>query len=463
MSSYNSSPISSGFIDLATYDELEKYMYSGQDATAYFVRETRKSTWFTTIPVVLQTVSGTPDFDSEFSVSISRAGDYLLNTWIRLGIPAVSVNNKPGLNIRWTKNFMHNLIQEASFTCNDLVVARFDNYHLDFWNSFTMVSSKSIGYDVMIGNNNLLNTPLRSQALSVLNLPLPFFFSRDTGVALPTAALPYCEMKLNFTFRDWTELLIVDQADHISRPATISDLDLNSVPHLLGVQIWGEYSLVSNEERKKMACAPRDILIEQAQSLPVQTILGTSLRQQFDMRFSQAVKVIFFGIRNTTVSSSWSNYTAATPYINFNNNPNATSTFIDLQESDGLSDPIGSTSLIYENTNRLYNMGSDYFSLINPWYHAPAIPAETGYHMYSYSLDFYNLDPMGSTNYGKLTNVSIFMEYSYTFKAIGAGTYSGTIKNPVANYTNQNYNFIMSVVNNNIIRISGGSIGFPVL
>ena len=458
--SYNSSPISSGFIDLATYDELEKYIYGGQDATAYFVRETRKSTWFSTIPVVLQPVSGTPDFDSEFSVSISRAGDYLLNTWIRLGIPTVSVAPSSGLTVRWTKNFMHNLIQEASFTCNDLVVARFDNYHLDFWNAFTMVSTKSVGYDVMIGNNNSSNIPATTQGQTVLNLPLPFFFSRDSGVALPTAALPYCEMKLNFTFRDWTDLLSIDQQGRISRPATLGDL--NAIPHLLGVQVWGEYALVSNEERKKMACAPRDILIEQAQSLPIQTVLGTSLRDNFDMRFSQAVKVVFFGIRNATVSSLWSNYTTATPYVNFNDTQNV---FIDLQHSDGLNDPIGTTSLIYENTNRLYNMGSDYFSLVNPWYHAPAIPTDTGYHMYSYSLDFYDLDPMGSTNYGKLTNVSMLIEYSSTFKAIGSGTYPGQIpsSNPPANYNNQKYTFIMSVVNNNIIRISGGSLGFPVL
>ena len=47
-------------IDLATFDEIEKYMYGGPDATAYFVRETRKSTWFTQVPVVLSRASGTP-------------------------------------------------------------------------------------------------------------------------------------------------------------------------------------------------------------------------------------------------------------------------------------------------------------------------------------------------------------------------------------------------------------------
>ena len=62
----------SSFIDLATYDELEKSMYGGDKALVYFVRETRKSTWFTQCPVSLPIVTGIPDFNSEWSVSISE-------------------------------------------------------------------------------------------------------------------------------------------------------------------------------------------------------------------------------------------------------------------------------------------------------------------------------------------------------------------------------------------------------
>ena len=35
MSSLSTSNVTSGFIDLATFDEIEKYMYGGPDATAY--------------------------------------------------------------------------------------------------------------------------------------------------------------------------------------------------------------------------------------------------------------------------------------------------------------------------------------------------------------------------------------------------------------------------------------------
>jgi hypothetical protein len=107
-------------------------------------------------------------------------------------------------------------------------------------------------------------------------------------------------------------------------------------------------------------------------------------------------------------------------------------------------------------------MGSDYYSLIQPWYHAPVIPVVTGFHMYSYSLDFNSLDPMGSTNYGKLMNVSIIPEASEG-AIVGAAGAAGGGSGPDGNYNAQTYEFVVTAVNNNVIRISGGALGFPVL
>ncbi len=107
------------FIDIATKDEIEKYMYGGKTSTAYFVRETRKATWFTQVPVSLTRANGSANFGSEWSASISRAGDYLLYTWLRVRIPSVTLltTNQFGANgrIRWCRNFMHNLIRECSY------------------------------------------------------------------------------------------------------------------------------------------------------------------------------------------------------------------------------------------------------------------------------------------------------------------------------------------------------------
>ena len=52
---------------------------------------------------------------------------------------------------------------------------------------------------------------------------------------------------------------------------------------------------------------------------------------------------------------------------------------------------------------------------------------------------------MGSTNYGKLTNVSISPKPNPDSKNMGKGR------------------LVVVAVNNNVIRISGGALGFPVL
>jgi hypothetical protein len=479
-----SSNLTSGFIDLATYDELEKYMYGGADATAYFVRATRRSTWFTQVPVVLSRASGTPGFSQDWSVSISRAGDYLLYTWLRIVLPPITAvpafcskcdgrDVKIDTYIAWSPNLMHNLIREAAITFNDLVAARFDNYQLDFWSAFTTPAGKQVGYLNMIGMTDDLITPRKTLPVKTLNLPLPFFYSRDSGVALPTAALPYNDMRIQFSFRTYTELLVA--YDHITYEDTNESLIISRVPviadfgttlpEISNVQVWANYALVSNDERKRMACAPRDILIEQVQTAPLQSYNPfQNPNQSYDIRFSHAIKVLFFAVQNITVPSSWSNYTTRE---NIAVQKNEIDNSLVIESFFPGTDPIAETSLIYENTQRLAQMGSDYYSLVEPFYAAPVIPVYAGYHMYSYSLDFICLDPLGSTNYGKLTNVSIIPTASVEAR------YVAEPKNLIAAAIGEKclpafqraqiFRFVVTAVNNNIIRISGGALGFPVL
>ena len=122
---------------------------------------------------------------------------------------------------------MHNLIVEACITFNDLVAARFDKYFLDFWTAFTVPGSKKSAYNTMIGNISELTVPSGYLPSRTLNLPLPFFYSRDSGVALPTAALPYNDIRISLTF--------------------------NSMENLLGVFVP---TLIANGRSRAMVCTP---------------------------------------------------------------------------------------------------------------------------------------------------------------------------------------------------------------
>ena len=457
--------ITAGFIDLATFDELEKYLYGGPDATAYFVMAHKTSTWFTLCPTILSKTMGVPGFGADWAVSISRAGDYLKSAWLRVDIG--SIKAAKGYSLRWTHNFAHNLIVEAAVTFNDLIAERFDNYFLDFWAAFTVPASKQAGYNNMIGN-----TPAQYDAgyyygsfeqnvlpAFTINLPLPFFFTRDTGVALPTAALPYNEMRISLNFRDWNQLLVAYAVNGLVDPITKRPKTSGSVPTLEMIEggkaptmtnanVWAEYAIVSNDERKRMGCAPRDILIEQVQTAP-RTNFKLAESNSTDIRFSHAVKYLFFGGLNTSVASDWSNYSIGNVLANgwvgrYNN-----------------VDTMSAATLLYENTQRLAGLPSDYYALVEPWYKAPTIPRETGYHMYSYSINLYDVNPMGSTNYGKLTNVTLVMQ------GVNAGvnaTAPNIVSAPDAAATlGNNFQCIIIAVNNNVIRVSGGALGFPVL
>lgn len=96
-----------------------------------------------------------------------------------------------------------------------------------------------------------------------------------------------------------------DETIVISRVPVLADFG-TTLPELSSVQVWANYAIVSNDERKRMACAPRDILIEQVQTAPIQSFNPfQNPNQSYDIRFSHAIKVLFFSVRN----SYWSNYT----------------------------------------------------------------------------------------------------------------------------------------------------------
>jgi hypothetical protein len=391
------------FMDLATFDEIERYFYDDQHGVNYFKAVHEKKKWFTQIPVQLTHVNPLPTFGRPFSVRISRSGDYLLHTWLRVEIPAVSL--LPGnehKQLRWTRNLAHALIKECSFTANDVVVARFDNYNLDFWSAFMTPEEKVSGYAKMIGNVPELINGATTLPSYVLNLPLQFFWSRDVTRALPTAVLPFVDLRINFALRDWNELLIIDDLSEGLKgsPSSVPVVgrDISAPPSLGSVQFWANYAIVSGDERKNMACKARTTIIECAESaIGLASIRSTTSKSMIEqpVDFTLATRCLFFGIRNKTHPNQWSNYSTASPV------PCKGATQFTPR---GASDPIDHASLVYGYGTVRLDQDAQYLSCIAPWYHAERIPEGIGYHMYSYALSLNDVNPNGSTNFNRIAD-----------------------------------------------------------
>lgn len=487
MSSHSTVSVASLFVDLATFSESDSFTYGGSQAVTLFVASVQKANWFSTTAISLRSV-GTFDFGHHnVSVSVNRSGDYVLNTWFRMNVPVITLNqpyvagSDPGIYVNaqlsWTAKLMHNVFNRVNIAFNELIVEEIDAAYFDFYYQFKLRGSKRIGYRNMIGDVASLTTPVGPGVAlgdgSSRSVPLPFWFSEDSGIALPVAAMPFNDIRINFYFRHIADLVTIypgtdavggPGGPNTGRSANTGDVVVygsTQKPSFGNPLVYAHYAVVHNDERVKMGDAPRDILMTQTQSANYTHFKDVSSICHFELRFSHSIISIFWVAKNISLSqfaggafgSEQSNYTTEPGY--------------------GGLDPISHTQLIYENTPRI-SMGSDYYSLVAPYYWADGIPDETGYHMYSYALCPWDpLKPSGSTNYSKLSNVILEHDMSSAARA-AAGVYGvpqDKAGNPIV-YPNsggdlvqfpQQWQHVCIARNWNIIRVANGSLGFPTL
>lgn len=466
---YNPPAASVVFIDLATFGEPEGFLYGGPNATTWFVAGIQKSNWFSMVSVPLRPVGVAPIFGARRSpFLISRQADYALTATLRAKWPSIGFDNTiEGSGLVWfNDNLMHNLISHVQLEFNDLTVEEFDSWWLDVNFEFRCPGSKRLGYEQMIGQVGTFINPAPPGASvggTTLHCPLPFFFTEDSGFSLPVAALPFNDVKVTYDFRDWKQLIKIDpQGSGATVNNVVTYVDgapTNQAPALSSVETWVHYAVVHQDERSKMGDAPRDIAITQVQTVSPTPFKDISSRSTFDIRQAHSIRSFFFMAQNVSLQNTFggtlgydqSNYTTLSSVL-----PN----------NQIASDPIAFATLTYENQSRMSD-SAKYYSMETPWYWSDAIPQNTGYHAGAYALKMWSAcHPAGSTDYSKLANVSISYNASPAAKNAAAGLYSDGVT-PIVFAGNQSFKqswmHLFMSQNWNIVRASGGSLGFPAL
>ena len=462
------------FIDLAAFSELDAYLYGGQLSVTWFVGTVQKSNWFAIIPISLRHET-TPNFGIKCSATINRTGDYAINSWFRVQIPQIVLVQDPtiytGATLRWTRMLGHSIFKKIQLTHNELVTQEFTSEWMDINFQFNISANKRLGYRQMIGdvpaNYNAQPVGVAVGDGNFINVPLPLWYTEDSGRALPIAALPYCETKINYDLRDWSELVVVYPGVagvSGSRVATINDVyqyaAQNTKPAFVHPETYTTYAMVHNDERALMGNGNRDILMYQIQITQSAALSGVDQNQiqTFDIRFSNPIVGLFFAVKNVSIHTNSApsgqehgNYTTEMAYTG--------------------TDPILTATLLYENSVRT-QMGGDYYSMVAPYYHSKVIPDEYGYHVHPYALDVFNLNPCGSTNYNKLANVSL--QFKMSTNAVNAYNIAAPVNhlgNPIQ-WPDQTGTLrpmpqsgvsIIIGKNHQLGRVGNGTFGFPTL
>ncbi|QIH04911.1 major capsid protein [Dasineura jujubifolia toursvirus 2a] len=438
----NNESVGTKFTDLQSYGELENnYMYGGEDAFSFFNRGIKRCMPFSQVPIEIEKCNGTPNFGYTWSLVINNNdGDYLSNAWLVLELPEIILkeNNIFGENgyLRWTENFMHNVIEEITLTFNETVVSKLDNFALDFLSEFNTSNDKYERYSRSIGNIPELVLPSKKLPSKKLFLPLPLFFCKDTGNAIPLTALPHTEIRINIRFRPWDNLLILENCTSIQPLPTIPVVgrDIEDVPKFKSAKQFCTFITVSDEERMKLGVKTRFMIIDQIQTSPRQMVSKDD-NTRIDLLFKQSVKTLFFAIRNTTYKNIWSNY-------NYDHDRFTGGIFI---KNTG-KEIVKTASINYNDKSRVVKMPSDYFHFINPWYHCQRTPLKDGIYTYNFSLDLNKVDPCGGVALSKVHNPTLNIELTEESKK-----------------TEDNYELVVVAVSNNVLKISEGVVSFPVV
>lgn len=419
--------------DLQSFGELEKNLYGGQDSYSYFQKDIKKCMPFTQSPMEISKCNGTANFGYSWSALVdNKSGDYLTNSWIMIQTPEITLleSNTFGPNgfVRWTENFMHNFIEECTLTFNDVVISKFDNFALDFRSEFGIDANKK-QYFKMIGNDKDLIMPSKHLPSKKLFLPLPLFFAQDTGNAIPLTALPHTEIKINFKFRQWENLLIFENATMVNNKMKVPEVgkDIQNKPVIVSANIYANFVTVSEEERHKIGLKTKIMVIEQIQTCPRQMV-NKNDTTKIDLLFKHSVKTLFFAIRNATYKNCWSNY-------NYGNDSYVGGMFVKNENKK----IVKSASIKYNERDRVEEMPEEYYHFINPWYSGNRIPTKSGMYMYNFSLSMNNNNPCGGVNLSRIDTPSLVINLTNESKE-----------------SEDNFELVCVAVSNNVLKISEG-------
>lgn len=428
-------------LDLQSYGELEKHLYGGKEAYSFFNRKINKCLPFTQIPQEITKKNGSVNFGYTVSLIIDNSmGDYLSNIWAIFEIPEVKIKEdnlfKEFGTIRWTKNLLHNLIEECSLMFNDNIVSKLNNFSLDFISEFLIEDYKYNEYKKRIGNIPELIEPSKILKSQKLMIPLYLFFCNETGNSIPLVAIPYTEIKLEIKFKNWENLIILENNNAVDSNPTIPIIgrDIEDIPIIKYSKFIGNFVTVSEEERTRICLKTKYMMIEQFQTSPRQMI-STSEDTKIEMLFKQSVKCLFFTVRNCTYKNVWSNYSCLNEK------------FISGVLTREHQDIVKSASIKYNGKYRVIDLPSDYFNYINPFYHATRIPDKNGLYMYSFSLDQKTPDPNGGTCLSKIESPQLNVELTDECKK----------------ETECKYELVVIAATNNILKISEGLVTLPII
>lgn len=373
----------------------------------------------------------------------------------------------------WLPKIGLRLIDSIDISIGGQVIDRLNSDMLNIWYELTVSPNQINTFNSIIGNIPKLNTYNTNKKESYsLYIPLPFWFSKYTGISLPALALRYHDIQVNLKLKELSECCMIETIEN-----KLSDnININERISILNASLYIDYVYIDQEERKKFGRYSLEYLIDQHQYLPVNNINSFNINQL--LYFVNPIKELLW----TCQTKVWDRYEFVKIYkftainnlmnekikliidnkhlikkddnIKIYNSKYYNNTYkvIDIDEtsitinSDYIINDYGYVEIINtiysENTidtltitfntaERISARDGMYYNLIQPWKHHSNIPSP-GIYLFSFALNPEDYQPSGSCNMGLLDANQAFINinplfFEYMDKNVSINFYARSI------------------------------------
>lgn len=283
-------------MQLVAYGAQDVYL-TGNPNITFFKIVYRRHTNFS-MESIEQYFNGTVNFGRRVQCTVSRNGDLIGRTYLRVVLPEVVYSgdfaNKGYVEFAWVRRLGHALIDEVELEIGGSEIDKQYGDWMNIWYELSRKVGQEKGYDQMIGDVPAL-TDLSSLSWDdsnnvlkpsyIMYVPLYFYFNRNNGLALPLIALQYHEVKIIVRFRRVDEL-------YISTPSFVAapgSLDLQDA------SLYIDYIFLDTEERRRFAQIAHEYLIEQIQYNGYDSITNNTLKTK--LTYNHPSKGLYWFVR----------------------------------------------------------------------------------------------------------------------------------------------------------------------
>jgi hypothetical protein len=244
--------MSGGLMQLVAYGAQDIYL-TGNPQITFFKVVYRRHTNFS-MEAIEQTMNGNQTTSGKSTVTVSRNGDLVGRVWLQNVVSGAHADAS-------AENGGYNILDYVEVEIGGQRIDKQFGHWMEVWAELTEPNPTgqpalvtNLGAATVTADDTIKYTGTLFQRMSgaggvtagtmvgaTYHVPLPFWFCRNPGLALPLIALQYHEVKLNIAF---------SAVKHATQQT---------------VTCWADYIYLDTEERRRFAQVSHEYLIEQVQ------------------------------------------------------------------------------------------------------------------------------------------------------------------------------------------------------